>query len=91
MSGGVKVMPQQIDDLIRAAEWQCFTAFEKCTIAVCKLPSGFVLTESSACISPSNYDFELGKSICRDRIINRLWELEGYRLQTEVSHFERQK
>lgn len=90
MSGGVRVMPRQIDDLIRAAEWEFYSAFDKCTIAVCKLPNGFVLVESSACISPDNYDFELGKSICRDRITNKLWELEGYKLQTEVSRWQQQ-
>ena len=81
---GVKVMPQQIDDLVRASEWQTMTVFGKCTVVACKLPSGFVLVESSACISPENYDQALGESTCRDRIINKLWELEGYRLQTEV-------
>lgn len=85
---GAKVMPQQIDDLVRASEWQIMTVFEKCTVVACKLPSGFVLIESSACVSPENYDQALGESICRDRIINRLWELEGYRLQTEVAKWQ---
>lgn len=57
---GVKVMPQQIDDLVRASEWQTMTVFGKCTVVACKLPSGFVLVESSACISPENYDQALG-------------------------------
>ena len=64
------------------------TVFGKCTVVACKLPSGFVLVESSACVSPENYDQELGESICRDRIINKLWELEGYRLQTEVAKWQ---
>ena len=54
-------------------------------MVACKLSSGFVLVESSDCISPENYDQALGESTCRDRIINKLWELEGYRLQTEVA------
>lgn len=85
---GVKVMPQQIDDLVRAAEWQTMTVFGKCTVVARKLPSGFVLVESSACVSPENYDQALGESTCRDRIINKLWELEGYRLQTEVAKWQ---
>lgn len=85
MSGGVKVMPRQIDDLVRAAEWKTWTVFDKCTVVACKLPNGFVLVEYSACISPENYDPEIGERNCRDKIINKLWELEGYRLQTEVA------
>ncbi|MBJ9983578.1 hypothetical protein IBT50_25710 [Bacillus sp. S70] len=57
----------------------------KCTVVVAKLPNGFILTESSACVDPVNYDVNIGTEICKNRIVNRIWELEGYRLQCEVS------
>lgn len=46
-----------------------------------RLRNGFILTESSACVDPANYDTELGKRLCLQHIENRLWELEGYALQ----------
>lgn len=46
-----------------------------------RLRNGFILTESSACVDPANYDAELGKRLCLQHIENRLWELEGYALQ----------
>lgn len=59
--------------------------FNKCTVVIAKLPNGFVITESSACVDPVNYDRNIGVEVCKERIINKIWELEGYRLQCEVS------
>lgn len=47
------------------------------------LESGFEIMESSACIDPANFDFEIGKQIVEKRFENRLWELEGYRVQSD--------
>lgn len=58
--------------------------FDKCTLVCVKLENGFVLTESSACVDPANYNEEIGKEICFERIKNKIWELEGYRLQCDI-------
>ncbi|MFA2606316.1 Gp49 family protein [Bacillus cereus] len=76
------------DDINAIVEKTHFTVEEfhgKCTVVVAKLPNGFILTESSACVDPVNYDVNIGTEICKNRIVNRIWELEGYRLQCEVS------
>ncbi|MBK5492189.1 MULTISPECIES: Gp49 family protein [Bacillus] len=76
------------DDINNILERTQFTVEEfhsKCTVVVAKLPNGFILTESSACVDPVNYDVNIGTEICKNRIVNRIWELEGYRLQCEVS------
>ena len=49
-----------------------------------QLPNGFVLTESSACVDPANYDEKLGYEICIKKLTERVWELEGYLLQNEL-------
>ena len=77
----IKVTQKQIDLLMEGAEVHCMTEFGKCTVVIAKLENGFILTESSACVDPANYNQALGKKICMDRIENRLWELEGYALQ----------
>lgn len=61
------------------------TVLGKCTVVTCQLPNGFVIVESSACVDPANYDEDLGKQICLKRIMNKVWELEGYCLQKELN------
>ena len=78
------VTQEMIDDIILKSTITIDTIHDKCTIMTCKLPNGFVIVESSACVSPENYDEELGAEICMEKIINKVWELEGYKLQSEL-------
>lgn len=78
------VTQEIINDLLEKACIDVRTVFDKCTVVTVKLENGFVLTESSACVDKSNYNENLGKEICLDRIKNKLWELEGYKLQCEL-------
>lgn len=78
------VTEEMIELILEDSEFEVDTVFDKCTLLTCKLPNGFVLVESSACVSPENYDEELGIEICLNKIKAKLWELEGYRLQCEL-------
>lgn len=78
------VTEEQIHDLLVGAEIEVKTAFDKCTIVLCKLKNGFVLTAESACVDPANYDPEYGVNTCMMRIKEKLWELEGYCLQKQL-------
>lgn len=78
------VTQAQIDAIWDKAEKKTFTAFDKCLVMIVKLENGFILTESSACVDPANYDEKIGYDICKERIKNRLWEFEGYRLQCSM-------
>lgn len=78
------ITQQEIDTLIEEAQVTVQTLFDKCTIVAVQLKNGFVIVESSSCVDPVNYDEELGASICIERIKNKLWELEGYKLQGEL-------
>ena len=75
------VTKEKIDLIVSQTKFDVTTVFDKCTVVTAKLPNGFVITESSACVDPSNYDKELGFEICKEKIINKIWELEGYKLQ----------
>ena len=57
---------------------------EKTTIVTATLPNGFVIVESSSCVDASNYDHSIGEDICMGKIVDKVWELEGYRLQDHV-------
>lgn len=78
------VTQEHIDAIIEASDVAVTTAYDKCTVVNVKLPNGFVITESSACVDPRNYDKEMGIEICMEKIKNKLWELEGYKLQCEL-------
>lgn len=75
------VTQKMVEKILMDSDIEVMTIFDKCTIVACKLPNGFVIVESSACVSPENYDEETGVSICIDKIADKIWELEGYKLQ----------
>lgn len=83
MSNNNTVTTNQVEEILRKSKWDFDTKFGKTTIATCVLPNGFIIVESSSCVDPSNYDEEIGRSICVDRIRNKVWELEGYVLQSK--------
>ena len=78
------VTPEDIEDIMENSEIIVGTAFDKCTVVSCKLPNGFIITESSACVDPENYDEEIGIDICMKKITDKVWELEGYLLQNDL-------
>ena len=60
------------------------TLGSKTTVVRAVLKNGFVIVESSSCVSAENYDEKLGEEICMKRIRNKVWELLGFLLQTAV-------
>lgn len=56
----------------------------KTTVVRAVLKNGFVIVESSSCVSAENYDEKMGEEICMERIMNKVWELLGFLLQTAV-------
>ena len=79
-----KVSEERIRKLIESSEKNVTTIFDKVTVVSLKLPNGFVITESSGCVDPENYDEKTGELICMGKIEDRLWELEGYLLQNKT-------
>lgn len=83
------ITEEMVQEILDNSEFIVDTLFDKCTLVSCKLPNGFVITESSACVDQANYNEEIGFEICMERITNKVWELEGYRLQNELYEAER--
>lgn len=75
---------EYIDKIVHSSKFSWSAQFGKCTVVTMQLPNGFVLTESSACVDPANYDEKLGYEICVKKLTERVWELEGYLLQNEL-------
>ncbi len=79
------ITKEEIDSILERTHWTVEEFHGKCTVVIAKLPNGFILTESSSCVDPVNFDVNIGVEICKERITNKIWELEGYLLQCEVS------
>lgn len=78
------VTAEMIDKIVEATEFKTQTVYGKTTIVSAKLPNGFVITESSSCVDPANYNENIGFSLCKAKIVSEIWKLEGYKLQDKI-------
>ena len=76
------VSQKMVDEFITKTE--VTTMGEKTTVVRAVLRNGFEIVESSSCVSPENYDEELGAEICLEKIRDKVWFLLGCLLQTAV-------
>lgn len=76
------ISQEMVEDFI--AEVHTETMGDKCTVVRAVLRNGFEIVESSACVSPENYDENLGRNICLKKIKDKVWMLLGFLLQTGV-------
>lgn len=58
------------------------TLGEKTTLCLATLRNGYEIVETSACVSPENYNEGLGAEICETAIRDKVRELLGFLLQT---------
>lgn len=80
LPSGVSIGPDMVNSFIKS--YEVIEPDGKTTIVHATLKNGFTLTESSSCVDPANYSREIGVEICMERIINKIWELLGFLLQT---------
>jgi len=59
-------------------------ALSMLTFCVLQLRNGFTVTGESACVSPENFDPEIGKKVARQNAIAKIWPLMGYALQEKL-------
>jgi hypothetical protein len=83
------VTREQIEAILEASLFYDRSMGVKSTVVVCILPNGFEIVESSSCVDATNYDHSVGIRICKERIANKVWQLEGYRLQCELAAAEK--
>lgn len=80
-----RVTQDQVLKIMLDSEFEVFhRVFGKQCIVIAKLPSGFVITGESACVDPDNYDEGIGVMLARKKIEDKIWELEGYKLQCKL-------
>ena len=55
------------------------------TFCVLVLRNGFTVTGESACVSPENFDAEIGRRVARENAISKVWPLLGYALKDKMA------
>ena len=55
------------------------------TFCVLVLRNGFTVTGESACVSPENFDAEIGRRVARENAVNKTWPLLGYALKEKLA------
>lgn len=55
------------------------------TFCVLVLRNGFTVTGESACVSPQNFDAEIGRRIARENAVSKVWPLLGYALKEKLA------
>ena len=61
------------------------TEFNKpVTYVTVRMKNDFTLRESTTCVDPANYNEEVGKQICLEKIEDKIWCLLGYALQDKM-------
>ena len=61
------------------------TPLELLTLCVIVLKNGFTVTGESACVSPDNFDAEIGRRIARENAVAKVWPLMGYELRSKLA------
>ena len=75
----------------------CFTAesalhdmpksdsLDRLTFCILVMKNGYTVVGQSACVSPENFDAELGRKIARQNAIDQCWPLFGFELASRIA------
>lgn len=58
---------------------------ERLTFCILVLSNGYTVTGESACVSPENFDAELGRKIARQNALDKCWPLFGFHLSCTLA------
>lgn len=61
------------------------TALSLLTFCVLVLRNGFTVTGEGACVSPENFNAEIGRKIARENAVAKVWPLMGYELRSKLA------
>lgn len=81
----ISVTKEDVDSILANTFIKTEKFGDKTTIVKATLPNGFVIIADSSCVDPNNFDMSIGEQECMKKIEDKIWELEGYRLQCEIS------
>lgn len=80
-----KITPEDLEALIVHEEYWHPEFAPHFTVCLLMTEHGFIVSGESAPASPENYDDNLAKHYAREKAINKLWPMEGYRLRAQLA------
>ena len=78
------ITKQDIDNILKDTLIKVEQYGDKTTVLKATLPNDFVIVESSTCVDQAKIHIKKKKKICMDKLVNKIWELEGYKLQCQT-------
>ena len=78
-----RITPKLLDAAIISEEYHTFDGTQL-TVCVLMLKNGFTVTGEAACVSPENFDEEIGQNISRANARDKLWPLLGFLLAEHI-------
>lgn len=82
----ITVIEQEVKDNMKDVLCRTEVEFGKpVTYVTVRMKNGFTLRESTTCVDPANYDENVGKQICLEKIEDKVWMLLGYALQDKIA------
>lgn len=78
-----RLRSEDIDATIKDTQYYVFPNTQL-TVCCMTLKNGFTVTGESACVSPENFDKEIGEKIAYTNAREKIWALEGYLLKQEL-------
>lgn len=79
-----RLTPDDIDRVIVKSQFHVFEGSQT-TVCCITLRNGFTVIGESACVSPENFEAEIGRRVSFDNARQKIWELEGYLLKEHLS------
>lgn len=72
---GPRVTKAQVEACVANTEYK---VVGETTFCILTLVNGFVVSGTSGCINPANFNQELGEAAAHKRAMEEVWRLEGY-------------
>ena len=79
-----RITPEMLDASIVGEEYHVFDS-SQLTVCLLTLKNGYNVTGYSACVSPENFDAQIGQDIARRNAREQIWGLLGFSLAENLS------
>lgn len=78
-----RITPDHVESVIVEEQYHVFPGTQL-TMCCLTLANGYTVSGESSCVSPNNFDVDLGRKIARDKAKNKIFALEAYLLQQQL-------
>jgi hypothetical protein len=78
-----RLTPELIDAAIKKEQYHVFEG-SQLTVCCLTLQNGFTVVGESACVSPENFDADIGRKVAFGKARDKIWAFEGYALKQRL-------